>query len=339
MFVCLFLLMACQSEPTPENMLNNYLSRLSNSLDVDRVEMTSTALLLYPMRRHLQQTIPPIDINVLEFLRLSQCELQRHIGQRNSGLGKVMLATQELLYDSQFIRLAKQCQQTLAAGSSLLNLLDKAIIHKSQFLAHRWWNATFASEEFTYLLSLGTTPVLIHDSKRKPLQLVKALENIVNAANKVDQADSVPVNIEQYYQIIGSSKYIGQLRLSMQIISATLTQANQLLKQRLGSRPLCFKQQPNQRFNTVNTVFHQFYIQDVQRYVADIYQQGQLLFPLLDNLQSQLLSRSFQVSTFQMFWDEIYANQHSEWRQFNNKIKQHTYYWQQLLSQCGSMPR
>jgi hypothetical protein len=92
--VSLGLLSSCGQRQGLESLLDNYHYRLSNVFEFEHsdhlAEMNEDALPLYPSRRQLHQPLSPISVNLLEFLRLSRCDLQRLIGERNSSLGKFM---------------------------------------------------------------------------------------------------------------------------------------------------------------------------------------------------------------------------------------------------------
>ena len=349
-----FVLSACQSRDSAEYIFENYLYRLSNSLQVDSDSLpalhaintsSSERLSSYPVRRELQKNIPSININLLEFLRLSECELQRHIGQRNGGLGRVMGSTQQLIYDAKFIALAEQCLSQLDSASELSKTLRRAYDHKIQFLPSSIWNASFASKEFAYLFSLGATPLSLTAVMEQPLQLSNALKNITQKYKRLmddDFGEESLDDIETYYQVVESSKRIGELRLSLQATTRMLQQADDILSVRINERPLCRQQQSNAQFTIVNNVFYKYYIGQVQPYIAGLHQQGIEMFVIIDALVelqvSTQASGQAQVKQLNDFWEKVYRNDNSEWQLFNQQVKAHTLHWQALLKQCGKLP-
>ncbi|MFT6221231.1 MAG: hypothetical protein ACJA0C_000632 [Candidatus Endobugula sp.] len=350
----IFVLSACQSRDSAEYIFENYLYRLSNSLQVDRESLptlnainTSSLerLSSYPVRRELQNNIPSININLLEFLRLSECELQRHIGQRNGGLGRVMGSTQQLIYDAKFIALAEPCLSQLESTSALSKTLTLAYDHKIQYLSASIWNASFASKEFSYLFSLGTNPLSLTAAMEQPLQLSNALKIIAQRYERLMEggfsAESLD-DIETYYQVVESSKRIGELRLSLQATTRMLQQADNVLSVRINEKPLCRQQQSNAQFTIVNNVFYKYYIGQVQPYIAGLHQQGTEMFVIIDALVRLQVSTqgSNQAQTKQLndFWGKVYRDDDSEWQLFNQQVKAHTLHWQALLKQCGKLP-
>lgn len=342
-----FVLSACQPRDSSEYIFDNYLYRLSNSLQVDReslpqldsITSSFSFLPLYPARRELQKNIPSININLLEFLRLSECELQRHIGQRNGGLGRVMGEPQQLIYDAKFIALAEQCLSQLEPTSKLFSTLIRADDHKRQYLPSSIWNASFASKEFAYLFSLGATPLSLPAATEQPLQLANALKNIRQKYQQLINGDFTANSlddIEGHYQIIESSKRIGELRLSLQAATHMLQQADKILSVRINERPLCRQQQTNTQFTIVNNVFYKYYIGQVQPYISGLHKQSGVVFSAIDELVKMQEPNRTQALTD--FWAAVYRDKNSEWQLFNRQVEIHTLNWQALLKQCGKLP-
>lgn len=340
-------LSACQPSDSTEALWDNYVYRLSNSLEVTEPEQPNftalaAALPAYPKQR---QSVPSINMNMLDFLRLSQCDLQRHIGQRNSSLGQVMEASQQWFYDIEFIRLASLCVAELERDSALYQQLEKAIIHKKRYLPEVTWNASFAAPEFVYLFSLGATPLSLEQLSSRPVELQEAIERLTLMVRHLKaqyddggQVLSLPSTLstspELYYRVIGSSKYVGSLRLSIQQAHHYLQLSDQLLEQRLKGKPLCFNQQASSQFRTVNNVFRKYYIGQVQPYLAQLHQHAEFILEALDDLY--LLQRS--TEQFPEYWQAVYKSERSEWQQFEHAIRSHTELWQSLLRQCGALP-
>jgi len=335
-------LVACQSKYAPSAMFDNYLYRLTNSLQADRPSPSDLTpqmtLQSYPSRRVLRKKIPAIDINVVEFLRLTQCDLQRHIGLRNSGLGKVILPSQQLLYDIRFISLAQQCLQILTPSSTSYKIVEHALAYKQRHLDDVMWNATWASKEFATLFSLGVEPLSMSAVKQASLPLNRALDGLYYGLSDIRTGRVSPQfleRLEEHYRVIGSVKRVGEIRLAMRQIVLQLAQADKLLQQRSMDTPLCVNQQVNKQYAIVATVFKKYYLGEVQPYIAQIHQQGQRLFTTI----GQLSSLYTPPSVFQSFWDVVYQANNSEWQQFQGSIRRHTQHWQALLKQCGQLPQ
>lgn len=339
----ILLLIGCDSKQSSYSVFDNYLYRLSNSLDVEResnldvsVSQVTQKLAVYPKKSVLAYKLPPLDINVLQFLQLSQCDLQRLVGERNSSLGKLISGYHSLLYEYEFLVLAKECLQAIDNDSALYTELTKAIDYKERYQDRLRWNATLVSEELRHLFLLGSQPLTPEQLFNKPVDLIEAL-TALNVWLSKPTADVE--NLQQAYQVFETRKYIGELRLALAIATVRIIQADALISKRLSKRPLCFNQQPNKQFEIVNRVFTFFYIGEVQPMLAQLHQQGQELFGLIDDLQVTINSKSVRERLeFDIFWDEVYKNKSSEWNRYKEAVSLHTQSWQKLLDQCGRLP-
>ena len=73
------------------------------------------------------------------------------MAERNSGLGKVMPPSQQLLYEHRLLAGARVCVDTLLAtgeAPDLLARLRDVVQIKERDMPRAYWNATFASSEF-----------------------------------------------------------------------------------------------------------------------------------------------------------------------------------------------
>jgi hypothetical protein len=335
---CIFLV-SCGSPKSAESIFDNYVDRLANSLDIERADyMASSSLIRYPLHRELIYTTEPTKINLLDFLKLSACDLQRHIGQRNSGLGRVLQPSQRLIYEYKFIELGEACLKTLDANSELYTLLEEALIIKREQLAMVRWNAVFASDEFSVLFSLSAEPLDVEMVAVQPNELYGALDDIFKYSNANTLSAYDEIALEQAFSVIVSSKKIGEIRHSIKLTRDFLIQADILLTARLSNRPLCFNEKPNQKFDILQTVFLKFYINEIQPYIAKLHQQSEPLFSRIERLNNHLNDDTRMSSAFDDFWNVVYLNKDSEWQLFNTAIKVHTKNWQSLLIQCGRLP-
>lgn len=332
-------LTGCSNDQLSHAMFDNYLYRLSNSLDVNNeydleesYRSLSKKLMRYPKKSVLLHTIPDIDVNILQFLQLSKCDLQRLVGKRNSSLGKLISGYHSLLYEYEFLLLATRCKNELEQEAPLYDVLAKAIEHKKNYQRQLRWNVTFASAEVSYLFSLSTQPLSSEQLINKPVELVAGLEALNNWLTN-STTDSTA--LEGAYKAFEKRKYIGELRLTMALSTSALLQADNLIQERFIDKPLSHKQQASPAFEVVNRVFHKFYIGEVQPMLAKLHQQGQTLFDVLDRLQSSVEP----TADFVDFWGHIYTFEDSEWQVFNQAILNHTKSWQTLLMQCGRLPK
>ena len=109
-WLCLLVLIGCSDRDTGPAHLNEYLERLST---VTGVELTSGA----PQgssrfdlpREQVTEFSSSDQIDLIDFLSLSGCELQVNLGRRNTQLGRTASPSQRLLLDLEFMDLAPAC--------------------------------------------------------------------------------------------------------------------------------------------------------------------------------------------------------------------------------------
>jgi hypothetical protein len=335
------LLKACSAKQNTESVFENYLYRLSNSLEVDNKwkdenwlnlnAVTNDTLDFYPKKFDVEHVIPPSTVNILQFMQISQCDLQRLIGYKNSSLGKLMDSYQILLYEYEFLSLAKDCKNHLNRSENSYTLLEEMISYKTNYLKYYYWNGVFGSQEFSQLFSLGSKPLTIQALENKPADLLEALVYINQWLLKpsLDREQ-----LSQAFESIAASKYIGELRLTMALSINALSAANEMMSIRIDQKPLCRNNKPGPQFEVVETVFRKFYIGETQISLAKLYQQVKILFGQINQLQTQLEP----TQGFIKFWSGIYLSENSEWNQFNQAVDKHTKQWQALLKQCGRLP-
>ena len=93
--------------------LNDYVVRLSRLLESDIPMRAHVEIPQMPRIGEVRFEPPMAGVDILEFLRLGDCELQQWIAERNSSLGRFAPASQRLIYEVNFLRLADSCIQAL----------------------------------------------------------------------------------------------------------------------------------------------------------------------------------------------------------------------------------
>lgn len=338
-------LISCKPSDSAESMLDRYQSRLSNVLSLTIEEQADVELKPFPSRRELTIELVAQSIDILEFLELTPCQLQRLIGERNSSLGQFMSHSQRWIYEAEFIQLLQECLAYLevqAPNDELTQKLSQVFVDKIQQRPNVVWNAVWASNEFHNLFSVASKS--IEPNSQKPSELIAALEQLNKSkADWLDREIIPSQNIEFNYQIIGSEKYLGKLLLSIKLILARLDVLNIAMANRLDARPLCFNQQKNRQAAVLENVFLKFYIGEVQPYLALIHQSTKPLINQLEllNTDLQVSKKTPQVIEFNKYWQSNWSfeNPKSVWSRFNTAVSLHTQLWQKQLDQCGLLPK
>jgi hypothetical protein len=333
-------LSGCQGKDSLDSLLNNYQGRVSSVLDLKADLLRPSdqdALSRYPTQRQLEQPLTPLQIDLLEFLQLSRCDLQRLIGERNSSLGKVMAHSQQLLYHRRFILLTHECLRLLTDlndSEALVRALELALAEKQKDLAAAQWNASFASREFQQLFSTATPALSPLEATRGQAQLLQA----ITALRKALTLSTPPEGgeFEAHYAIIGSDKQAGRLLQAQAQLSQTLNRLTLAVDERLARRHLCLTGTPTPEARNLQRVFLKFYIGEVQPYIAQVHRHSKELRQELISLRALFPGAR---EAFDHYWQGTWAEQPlSTWSRFNAAIAAHTQMWQSLLSDCGLSP-
>ena len=183
LILSLSLLLSGCSRDTPEAMLDNYLYRLSNTLDLPQPKTYEPKVRLqFPAKR--QRILNTIEIRegLLDVLKLERCNLLPLIAQRNSSLGKVATPSVKLGYELEFFSLLNQCRRTLNQESDvdteLLTRINEIYTIKRNNLAAELWNGIYTSEAIELNFSLRQSPLPLQDNG-SPQQSLKALQTLV----------------------------------------------------------------------------------------------------------------------------------------------------------------
>lgn len=359
MSVGLLVLAGCSDRQSASYLWSDYAYRLGNSLqlditiDADRLGRAEAwQNLRYPSRRQLRQAVTPISINLLEFLRLSRCELQRLVGERNTSLGQLAPASQRFIYEWRFLQLARDCirqlqtEQVGSAGTELAEELQRVVAVKADNLPLVFWNAVAASAEFQGLFSLAAQPFGPEQVQVMPAALIDSLQELLQVQQEVIENPGGELlslqHLESHFQVLAAGNHLGQLMLSMAAAIQPMQVMTSALQKRLQAPPLCYKRRPSPQAKILEAVFHKVYIGRVQPYLSAIHRQASALQPQLQRFyaQAQALDRPLPQA-YGQWWQATWAPAPADsvWQRFEAALTDHTRAWQQLLNSCGLMPR
>tara|TARA_B100000446_G_scaffold27267_1_gene22413 strand:- start:8351 stop:9439 length:1089 start_codon:yes stop_codon:yes gene_type:complete len=351
---------SCTPINRADAIFEDYLYRMSNVFQFDEIALPVVTIESFPSRRKLQYQPPQLSLNLLEFLRLSRCELQRLLGARNSSLGITMANSQHWLYELSFIELAQQCLQTLASSSKTEGLrqqLELALMQKRSSLEEIYWNATWGSEEFQYVFSAGITPMTQQQLELRPIVLEQALIELLAGANYWQSLsdDERRTRFESQLAVLASEKYLGQLRVSMNLARQYLLAIERAVTDMEDSSPLCGTARLSRRTEIMERVFMRYYIGAVQPMLSGLHQRIEqirevfMAAPATEIVRAaDADDRSFAQSGFVGttqehalidYWQAVWADRAgSEWRLYQQAISSHTLMWQDVLRRCDRLP-
>ncbi|WP_286237715.1 DUF3080 family protein [Neptuniibacter halophilus] len=337
------------SRDTPEAMLENYLYRLSNSLELEQPAPFSPPVRAgFPLKRERILATEEIREGLLDVLRLQECNLVLMIAERNSSLGKVYRPSLKLAYELRFFSALSQCRQRLAnqesADQALLRRLDEIYQVKQQNLPLELWNGIFSSEAIEANFSRDRTPLPLRDdgtvaASQAALSQLVALTG--HPPGWFESPDSAIPDLEPSYEILHKNASGTRVFSSLELMTHYLNTASSLINTRLAQRPLCYNQQASTQGKILRNVFFKFYIGDVQPYLALVHNQSAPWMKLNADLLSNFQQLNIQIpESMQAYYAKMISISAPEglWQQYIRARDQHTQSWQRLLKQCGLMP-
>jgi len=340
------LLTAGCDRSSPEAMLDNYASRVGNTLDeaIEPDFETAGRIPLYPARRDRQLPLTDIRQGLVEVLALRHCNLLHLIAERNSSLGKVMAPSQQLAYEMRFFERLRSCRRRLDnapdADPELRSQVNGIYAIKRRELPSVLWNAIYLSDEMAVNFSRGDPPLpLTGDAIGTPAAItaLERLDDLVRLASEPDwtlpeQLDA----IEQPYEALNRDRFGSHWLKSLLLLTVTLDATAAGLERREARYPLCPQQRPTPDARILLNVFTKFYAGEVQPYLARVHRDGSRW----RGLHEELIHRLPATDAMLRYWDQVFAedNPDSLWRRYNDARDRHTRAWQQVLRRCGLMP-
>jgi len=331
---------------TTSDQLDDYLNRLSRSLQVDRSDNDVAIPMLHPatlsaapLRRELMLEESSQSINLLEFLSLSSCELGRTLGARNSSLGKLAQPSQRMHMQRDILLSAPECIDGLRASDpELAGKLERIIAEKYDERMRYWWNAWFSSKEWQVFTQQGTASVDKEKSAAAQLAGLQALDYLILQGERWQGGalDYDSGEMEHHQQQLLASEAVGRWREVNRQLHAMSYEAALLLERRLGARSLCPAGRKTPQAEILQNVFQKFYAGQVQ--------------PLLsskDRFSVELINRLERIS--RLISDDPIIVPPEAWRIWLKELIQereammvahrlHVTKWQDILTQCGMMP-
>lgn len=141
---------ACDVRPPRERALAAYVAAIDPATPVPP---HSPSLQRLPAQPQRSVEIPRRTTDIAGFLGLQGCALGERIGERNSGLGRVMMDSQRWVYEVGFLRDAAQCMSVLDADAQVE--LAAVVAAKQSDLPAVISNAIWAGPEIQHLLALS----------------------------------------------------------------------------------------------------------------------------------------------------------------------------------------
>lgn len=282
------LLSACggASQDAP---FEDYLDRLARPLGVDVPPRNQTTYPRSPRAGKLRLTLESDAIDALDFLALSGCELQVTIGKRNSSLGKLARASQRLLLELEYLRLAPACVESLRAQerTTLAAALESAWRQKREQVPALIYNATLASAEYRAFWSAQRVAA---DFPTVGSHVSLAALTAINEMARRWLAGDYRADDQQFEiylgEVAGGSG--GAVLRSLVHQQDWLDAANRLLEARMALGPLCSTSTRHAAADILPNVIRKYFIEGIQPRAAIMERQRFELVSHIHALEQQL---------------------------------------------------
>ena len=289
-WLCLLALIGCSDPDNGPAHLDEYLERLST---ITGVELTSSAPYeadRFDLPEEQAPALPAASqIDLIDFLSLSGCELQVNLGRRNTQLGRTASPSQRLLLDLEFMDLAPECITLLRErgegelASTLAEVSDERLTLISESIAQ----AVLMGPEWRLFwerpATLGNYPVDTNSAIAGSLSRLSDLTRGWLGGNW--QASN------REFELLLSDLRAGDggaLLQAHSLVSRELERANTLLTRTQSTAPLCPYGNPTDRSKALEQVVARFFVGAVQPWLVQLRQRSELLIGPVTALETPL---------------------------------------------------
>lgn len=316
-----------------QSQLADYTQRLANTLEYELPPLTVVELVAFPGKRQLLVTEPTQSIDLLDFLALGDCELSQSLARHNSNLGKVSPASQQLLYQLEFLKLAPACIGLLEnkGDAKLAELLRAAQQSKLKHLDAYIWQALLGGGEFRIFWrapqDLGDYPQQVSGEVIAAMAYLQQQATAWLSQDYSVNSAKLEANLQKMRGGDG-----GQLFAALALQSRYLEQGNQMLRQKLHGTPLCYAKQPNAQSLIMRNVVNKYWVLPLQPWSSQI---NRRYYELLN------IVRPFEALLAKGEPDAYQRWRLDRDRKLDHLVtqpKQHIQAIQPLLEQCGIAP-
>lgn len=332
-FILSALLMGC-SASTAEDDYSDYLARIARTLNADKPEVHVQLLAPFPAQRALMMAEPDITMEFLDFLRLDVCDIQQRVAQRNSSLGKVMLASQRLRYEHELMQALSSCLARDGLSGEAREWMQEVLDFKRDIRLQIFWNNVIASPEMRRFFSPSSQvlEVTVTDDRQ---DIQRALSQLLQWRLALGREQFMSeTELEKAYQQVGTEQYGGKLLQSALLAMAWLDAGTTLIHQSLDQRPVCPQGRDTPRSKIMQTILTKFFTGKLQPHLARIQRELQAL-----SKEFAIVDMSNAPAAYRQYWQRYLSQQSNALpQQYTAAIKRHVQAWQRLLKQCGAMP-
>ncbi|WP_258806741.1 DUF3080 domain-containing protein [Pseudidiomarina sp. CB1] len=326
-----FLLSACSEIPPALSALDDYQSRVANTLELEPIVYHPKSCPKLPDTRDLRVQVPRVSVSLLDSWRLDQCAAGQLIAQRNSALGKLEEGISRYFTDLQLTQAMQICVTALeqAGEAQLAKRLASALQEKQHTLAASKQLAIATDDALRHSLRFAPTTLAAPDDAAFANALA-SLDHVLAVLQEPAQQPTqvsrgqLEVALEQLHQ----SDYLPRLWRSLHALDAYIQQLSPLTEDLVRLAGCSSKGRP-QRAEVLHTVFLKFFIANVQPELAGYTRQGYLVNERLEELAAvseQAALKDYLQQLMQLT------------ERLNERSKHHVEPWQRFFAACDFTP-
>jgi len=284
---------SCSEREVGAAKLANYIERLSTAAEtgiVERGQNISQRVDL-PSDLDTDSLTATGSLSLIDFLSLSGCELQVNIAKRNTSMGRTASASQRLILDLEFLRLAPACVTLMEEKEedSIADTLRDNIELRRINLPASIFAATLGGPEWRKFweqpMLLGSYPESASaDSAQALWELSERVQRFL--AHNWSAADE---DLEPLLSDIRANSG-GQLLAAAALQSGYLEHANDVLRSASSEGIYCKLEAITEAGTITKTVVAKYFASDVQRWSAQVSQRHYEIQSALIALESHLTS-------------------------------------------------
>jgi hypothetical protein len=306
--------------------IDEYTARLAYVLEEQAPETRESARLVYPRVRELQIQLDAMQINLLEFLSLGDCELQAVIAEGNSSLGRLAMPSRRMIYELDFLRTVETCFDAGVEDVSLARTLRQARQVKEQQLPARIWLTTLGGEEFRHFW-IGTAVPPDGESQLGLNALAAQISSWLDGERVVE--DEL---LEMWLRKI-DQRDAGWLLHRWRYIADHLPGATAVLADRFARKPLCYPDMKTDQAEIFRTVIFDGFINGIQREVAVLSRLTYDTMRPIHEMETYFYNvETAAYKTWRIGRDRLIANG-------RQAVQDHVDALTPLMRQCGFLPK
>lgn len=312
--------------PQGDDLLADYVKRVSRVLDAQIPAAEPVDLPAYPPTRALRQSPPEVQIDVLDAWSLRGCEVFTLMGERNSILGRVADPLIRLDYERRLLTLLPECLASEPdLDDELITELEGILVLKREVFPQHLFNATLANPDYQSYWTGGSEGFAAEDSVdfegyRSAQRSLAGYAREPLAADRSQWLDSM--------ELIAGYSMGGRSLSAMRWALEALEQSEQMLRQAAADNRLCPMGPPLQELGFARNVMGNVFAREVQPWLVSV---DQRFLAGYDALTA--MNESIEVDNAVM--DEFEAALTHYHDRYRAQIRQQVEAWQALFDACG----